>query len=424
MITSRSDWVAARRMKKEIIRSAPVFASLPDNIIEHLAETLLPREIPAGTLLLQEDREADRYFILVEGEVEILKAFGTPDERLLGVREAGSFIGEMSLFSEEGCHTASVRARTPLQLLEMRQADLDALLHRQPTFAYEMMRTLSRRLDESENLTIRDLRRKNRELIKAYKELEAAQAAIIEKEKLERELELAREIQLSMLPRALPQRSGFDFGTLIMPMSAVGGDFFDVFPLDDNTLAVAVGDVSDHGVPASLFMVMTVTLLRAESRRLGSPGEVLGSVNQHLLEMNETGMFVTVLYGILDCTAHELRIARAGHEVPMLLDENGKRIEVDHRPGQPLGLFSEPIFDEHCITLSPENILLMYSDGVTEAMDMAGRFFGQKRLQEVLQSGLNASAQGICDMVWDSLETFRGEAVQHDDIAMLAIRVD
>ncbi len=411
-------------MKNEIIRSAPIFASLPDNIIEHLAETLLPREIPAGTLLLQEDREADRYFILVEGEVEILKALGTPDERLLGVREAGSFIGEMSLFSEEGCHTASVRARTTLQLLEMSKSDLDALLHRQPTFAFEMMRTLSRRLDESENLTIRDLRRKNRELIKAYKELEAAQAAIIEKEKLERELELAREIQLSMLPRALPQRSGFDFGTHIMPMSAVGGDFFDIFPLEGDTLAVAVGDVSDHGVPAALFMVMTVTLLRAESRKLSSPSEVLGRVNRHLLEMNETGMFVTVLYGILDCTAHELRYARAGHEIPMLLDKHGERIDLDHRSGQPLGLFSKPIFDEHCVTLNPNNLLLMYSDGVTEAMDMDGRFFGQLRLMEVLQSGRRDSAQGICDLVWESLVTFRGEAIQHDDITLLAMKVD
>ncbi|MEA1976661.1 MAG: cyclic nucleotide-binding domain-containing protein, partial [Chloroflexota bacterium] len=185
-------------MDQDIIRSVSIFSSLPDEEVERLAQTLNLKEIPQGTLLVEEDTPGLRYYILIDGEVEVVKALGTADERLLGVRGPGSFIGEMSLFSEDGRHTASVRAKVPLQLLELNHADLDSLLHRQPRFAYEMMRTISRRLEESEHLTILDLRQKNVELQQAYDDLKAAQAEIIEKEKLEKELEVARDIQLSI----------------------------------------------------------------------------------------------------------------------------------------------------------------------------------------------------------------------------------
>jgi serine phosphatase RsbU (regulator of sigma subunit) len=411
-------------MKEQRIRDIPLFVDLPSSEIQYLAETLQARKVPEGTVLLQEDQSEGDLFILLDGEVEIIKALGTGDERLLAVREASTFLGEMSFFSEDGRHTASVRAKTPLQVMEMSRADFDALLNRHPPMAYGLVRTLSQRLDESEDLTIEDLRRKNRELLRAYKELEAAQEQIIEKEKLERELEVARDIQMSILPRELPQLPCFDFGSLIEPMAAVGGDFFDVIPLGDDKLGIVAGDVSDHGVPAALFMAMTVTLLRAASRRISEPIEVLRSVNQNLLEMNDTGMFVTILYGVMNCATREFEYARAGHTLPMLLDTKGEVVVLDHDSGQLLGLFPDPLIDVQRISLQPNNLLLVYTDGLAEAENSEGVMFGKERLHNTLRVGKKNSAQDICGAVWDSHTEFRGEIAQHDDVTLLVVKVE
>ena len=411
-------------MKEQLIHAIPIFAELPSSEIEQLAQNLRPRVVSEGTVLIKEDESGEDLFIILDGEVEIIKALGTGDERLLAIREASTFLGEMSFFSEDGRHTASVRAKTALQVLEMSRGDFDNLLNRHPPMAYGLVRTLSQRLDESEDLTIEDLRRKNRELLRAYKELEAAQEQIIEKERLERELEVARDIQMSILPRDLPDIPCFEFGSLIEPMAAVGGDFFDVIPLGDEKLGIVAGDVSDHGVPAALFMTMTVTLLRAASRRVRSPIEVLQSVNRNLLETNDTGMFVSVLFGVMDCATRQFEYARAGHTLPMLLDAQGNTVALDHDSGQLLGLFSDPLIDVQRISLEPNSTLLVYTDGVAEAMNDEGVMYGKERLQYTLKKSRGDSAQDMCAAVWASLDEFRGEIAQHDDVTLLVIKVE
>jgi len=411
-------------MKEELISRVPLFASLPRSEIRHLANTLRPLTFPDQALLIHEGMADDRFYILLDGQVEIIKALGSDAERLLGVRQAGSVIGEMSLFSRDGRHTASVRARTPLQLLEITRADFDALLHRQPSLAYEMVRTLSTRLDESENLTIRDLLEKNRQLRQAYDELQAAQAQIIEKEKLESELDVARRIQRSLLPRERPHLPGFDFGMLIEPMSSVGGDFFDFIPLGGDRLGIAVGDVSDHGVPAALFMALTYSLLRAEASRAPSPTEALRNVNRHLMSLNASGMFVTILYGILTGATREFRYVRAGHDRPLLLDARREAIDVRRGPGQLLGLFYEPVLDEQSIVLPPGGLLLMYTDGVTEAMDRDRNQFGTRSLQATLRAAGRTSAQDTCNVVRDAVSAHSESTAQHDDITLVAVQAE
>ena len=205
-----------------LIRKVPLFASLRGTETQFLAEILRGVEIPAGALLFREGEPGASFDILVDGQVEVIKALGTPDERLLAVRGPGDFFGEMSLLDPDGLRTASVRARTPVCLLEMARPDFDALLQHRPALAYEIMRVLSLRLRESDNATIADLREKNRELSQAYAELKAAQAQIIEKEKLEQELRMAHRIQQSILPGKLPRLAGYDFGALMMPARSVG----------------------------------------------------------------------------------------------------------------------------------------------------------------------------------------------------------
>src|SRR6185369_6950135 len=324
-------------MKEQVLKQVALFASLPAREIEYLAATLQSREFDAGVVFIHEDESAEHFFILLEGQTEIIKALGTPNERLLGVGEAGSFIGEMGLINPGSRRTASVRARTRVELLEMTRPEFDALLHREPSLAYKMVRVLSLRLEQAENRTIRDLQEKNLQLTQAYEQLKAAQVQLVEKEKMEREMEVARGIQQSMVPRKLPHLPGFDFGARMTPARAVGGDFFDFIPLSESTLGIVIGDVSGKGVPAALFMALTSNLLRAEARRASSVGDALRHVHQQLLEINDAGMFVSLLYGVLNGTTREFRYGRAGHELPLLYDARGELVALPYTDGQPLG---------------------------------------------------------------------------------------
>ncbi len=410
--------------KQYILGRVPLFASLPRTEIKNLATRLGSRRVPDGTLLFREGETGGSFYVLLDGEVEVIKALGTADERLLAVRHAGSFLGEMSLFSQDGTHTASVRSRTPLRMLEMSPTEFEGLIQRQPGFMYELLRTLSLRLEESENLTIRDLSEKNRQLTLAYEELKAAQDQIIEKEKLERELEVARDIQSSLLPRSLPRRPGFDFAARILPMSAVGGDFYDFIELDEDMLGIAVGDVMDHGVPAALLMALTVTVLRAEAQGTPSPRKTLRNVNRQLLERDQHGFFATVLYGILDTGSRRFKYVRAGHSLPILLNAQREVVPLEYGRGQPLGLHPDPQMDVHEVILSPGSLMLIYTDGVVEAMDAAGKLFGLDRLVLDLRKLGKTTSGETCDRILHSLNRFRQDAVQTDDITLLAVQVD
>jgi len=406
----------------ELICLVPAVASLPSEELEHLATSLRREQFPAGTLLLREGERGEQLYLLVDGEVDIIKALGTEGERLLGIRQPRSFIGEMSLFSRDGVHTASVRARTAISVVSMARSELEALLRRQPELAYEMMRTMSRRLEASENQTIRDLLEKNRELTRAYEELRAAQAQLVEKERLEAELQVARSIQRSFLPRAAPRLPGYDLGMLIEPVSTVGGDLCDFFPLKGDRLGIAIGDVSGHGVGSALFMALAFSLLRGEASHGGAPERVLRAVNRQLLGISDSGMFVTMLYGILDGPSRGFAYARAGHPPPLVTDARGEPVPPAVGTGQMLGLFDAMLLDTQVVTIPEGGRLLLYTDGATEANDAKGELFGQERLYETLSQAGNVSAQGLCQAAHDAVRSFCGAAAPEDDILFVGVR--
>ncbi len=160
----------------------PLFASLPESEIVRLLSIMKLVPVAEGTLIIQEGDPGDRFYLVIDGQLEVIKAFGTQDERFLGNLGPGEVFGEMSLFDPDGLRVASVRARTAANLYEMTHADFNALIHRWPTVAYEIARTLSQRLGGSHNNTIRDLQEKNQQLAQAYLDLQQAQSKIIEKE--------------------------------------------------------------------------------------------------------------------------------------------------------------------------------------------------------------------------------------------------
>jgi sigma-B regulation protein RsbU (phosphoserine phosphatase) len=412
------------RLNEELISRVPLFSSLPHREVEHLARVLRPIDCPAEAVLFHEGTYGSQFYILLQGELEIIKGLGTDGERLIAIRDEPSFIGEMSLFSKDGLRTASVRARTPCKLLRMTRAEFDSLLHRYPALAYEMVRLLSLRLGEAENTLVRDLREKNIQLQQAYDDLKASQIQLVEKEKMEAELSVARRIQRNILPYHPPHLAGFDIGMLIEPASSVAGDFFDFIQLPDDQIALIIGDVSDHGVPAAIFMALTFSLLRGELARTSSPGEALNNVNCHLLDMNEADMFVTLLCGILDVSRGEFRFARAGHLPPLVLDGQGRQVEVPRAIGTTLGLFEDVTLDQQSVPLLPGSVLVLHTDGVTEAANPQGELFGVPRLLDVLRSQKGRSAQQICQAVLEAVGAHSGTTTPQDDITLVVVQVE
>lgn len=409
-------------MFKSIISRVPLFSTLPSAELDALASSLSQKVYPAQTVLFREGECGDKFYIVLDGQIAILKAMDSKNERLLGLREVGDFIGEMSLLNQEGRRTASACVYTDARLLEMTRADFDALLTRVPTIAYEMLHVLSARLDEAHNNAIAELMERNRELAEAYVELQAAQEQIIEKEILDRELVQAKEIQESMLPKTLPTLDNFEIGARMIPARMIGGDFFDVFSLDSDSLGIAVGDVSGKGIPAALFMALSIRLLKAEAGSGLSPENTILRVNQHLLEMNTRGMFVTLLYGVLHQKTREFVYVRAGHEYPLMWDQNHSLIPIDHNRGNPLGLFHSPLLDIQKINLPRGSNLLLYSDGVTEAYNEEEKLFGMECIESIVPDLLENSAQTICDQLLTRLNIYQGDLPQSDDITLLALK--
>jgi len=410
-------------MVATILDNTPLFASLPRAEVERLAVSLRRREMWPGEVLLREGEHGDHFYLIVSGELEVWKSFGTPDEHLIGVNGCGEFIGEMSLLNPDGRRSATARASSHATVLEMQRADLDELLRRYPQVAYDLARVLSQRLQQTDNSLIAELHERNALLSTALKQLQDAQAQLIEQEKLRHELQVAQQIQRSMLPDVLPALPGFDFGAHMEPAEAVGGDFYDFIALDDDAIGIAIGDVSGKGIPAALFMALTCSLLRAEASRRAKPVETLRYVNRHLLQMSSGRLFVTVIYGVLTRSTGEFVYARAGHDPLLVVDAAGHVALAEPAIGQPLGLLPEPELCERTITLQPGSTMLLYTDGATEAMDIDAQLFGVERLAQELSTTQTASAQATCSRLLEALVAYRGEAAQADDITLVGVHV-
>jgi sigma-B regulation protein RsbU (phosphoserine phosphatase) len=205
-------------------------------------------------------------------------------------------------------------------------------------------------------------------------------------------------------------------------MQAVGGDFYDFIPLDDDHLGIAIGDVSDHGVPAAIFMALTVTLLRAEARRSLAPDEVVSRVNQQLLEINDTGMFVTLLYGVLDVRQGNFKYVRAGHEKPIFVTATGDLQDFPKGVGQLVGILDPVQLETQQVRLAQGDTMVLFTDGVTEANDSEGNFFGGDRLREAIQGLAGGAAQAICQDLYDRVAGYRGTLPAQDDTTILVVQ--
>ena len=307
-------------MDESVFQKIPLFANVPPDEIIKMVRGLPVRSYDAGEYLFRDGDPGEHLYVVMDGALEIVLAADSPDELLLRVCGPGEYVGEMGLILQDGKRTASVRAKEKSHTWVLSRAKFTQILQQWPVIAYSMVNILSQRLDATNTATFHDLTEKNHQLQKAYDDLKAAQELLIEKERLERELQVAAEIQLSILPDVLPVVEKFDFGARILPARQVGGDFYDVFKADKPRLGVVIGDVADKGVPSALFMARTHALIMAEADTRGmAPGEVMQLVNYHITRLEKSIQFVTALYGLLNVETGEFSYARAGHEPPLVL---------------------------------------------------------------------------------------------------------
>jgi len=407
-------------MTVNLLSRIPFFTNLPPEELDRVMAGLEVVNLKPGELLFREGDTGDRMYVIVGGELEILKGPNADEEMILNTIHAGEYIGEMSLITGAP-RTASVRSRGDVILLSMSRVQLMDLLQRHPHLANDMVGVLSQRLDNTNVSTFRDLTEKNRQLQQAFDELKAAQELLIEKERLERELKVAAEIQMSILPDILPLVDGFDFGGRILPARQVGGDFYDVFVLDNHKIGLVIGDVADKGVPSAIFMARAHALIIAEADSDISPGDVLRRVNRHITRLEKSTQFVTALYGVLDIDTGEFNYARAGHEPPLLLTSDGAVNRLPHKPGMALGLWEEIALDEYSVNLPKDSLLVMYTDGMTDCRDPEGEPFGLQRIKDTASGLRKISAQAGCDQLFDTLMLYQSGAKQDDDVTLLAI---
>ena len=251
-----------------------------------------------------------------------------------------------------------------------------------------------------------------------------AHDAALERAQVQRDLDLAREMQQGLLPKEFPSRElapGVEIFARLDPAKEVSGDLYDFFPIEAGKMCFVVGDVSGKGVAAGLFMAVTRTLIRATALPGRKPLEILQKVNAQLCAENPANLFVTMILGIVDTATGRMEYGQGGHNPPILIPVQGEPI-YEPSGGMPLGVFEEAKFGQRQLDLKTGETLLVYTDGVTEAMNPRRELFGETRLKEAVRGQAGLSAESLTQRVVGAVTRYASGAEPSDDITLLAIK--
>ena len=246
----------------------------------------------------------------------------------------------------------------------------------------------------------------------------------LQQKRLAEQLQMARQIQLSLLPEDAPEVPGWDFAASYRSAQIVGGDFYDYFYLPGSPLrmGVVIADVADKGVPAALFMALSRTVIRTSALGGRRPGAVLTRANSMILGDSQSDMFLTACYVTIDLTTGRCVIANGGHNRPLLWDAATEKCTELPSQGMVLGTFEEVVLKELETSLGLGDVLLLYSDGVTDATDPSENSYGEQRLREALLAHIGESASDLIQSILRSVDEFTGGAAQYDDMTLVAVR--
>ncbi len=257
-----------------------------------------------------------------------------------------------------------------------------------------------------------------------YNAIIFSQAA--EKKRLDHDLQIAHEIQRILLPASAPELDGYQISGINIPAQLVSGDYYDYIHIDDEHIGVAIADVSGKGVPASLIMAMCRSVLRSQAHAQLSPATALRQVNEQLFPDIKEDMFISMAYAVLDKATSTITLCRAGHDAPLLYKARDGTVSKINPPGMALGIDSGGVFNrvtaDFSLSLERDDCLVLYTDGVTEALDSQGEEFGMANVIKSIQASASEGAAGILTRLTDDLRAFVGTYPQHDDITLIVIR--
>jgi sigma-B regulation protein RsbU (phosphoserine phosphatase) len=380
-----------------------LFEGVPFDGLRPILARCAIQELEIGHVLLAPGQVNRTLFLVLEGQLKAhIDHIDSEEGFLIG---SGECTGEISVIDSKPA-TAFVVAETASRVLAVAEEDLWGGLLQHPRIARNFMRLFAERFRARTWVMQRALEQQLR-----YKHMQ-------------KELAIAQEIQLGMLPHDLDLDLGpeIDLAAEIMPASLVGGDFYDVIPITPDEYGIAIGDVSGKGVPAALFMVRTLTLLRTELLKSQPVEDALRNVNLRLCEENAASMFATLIVAIVNKSTGQLRYVNAGHD-PILFGQSGR----GYRPLPPpsgilIGLEETATYVVESLTLSKQDVLVLYTDGVTEAMDHEHRLFALDRLTACLDAQSASSAQGLADAVTLAVKAFSDGAAPSDDLTLVVLR--
>lgn len=261
---------------------------------------------------------------------------------------------------------------------------------------------------------------------KMTSDLKAAQDSLVKKQRLERELEVAREIQLSLIPKDIAKVEGYEIAAYYNPAREVGGDYYDVIPFGGDKTGFVVGDVSGKGVPAAFIMTMARSIIHSEASPEFSSVDILKKLNATIYPDMRDGMFVTVFYGVLDHAKNEIDLASAGHNDTLVYRVKTGQVEKYNPKGFPIGMDSGQRFDKvvksEKVKINKGDSVVMFTDGITEAMNGKNEEFGQEKMEDIIASSADLSAREAVDRIIKAVEKFAAGAEQSDDIAVIILK--
>ncbi len=403
-LVERDRRINAERRQNGFISCQSFFSDVAYGALEPLMELCEQWDLQPGSTLLEPGQENHHLFLLLQGalSVHIDKADAEGGFLIL----PGECVGEISIIDGQ-LTTAYVLARDPSRILAIPEQVLWNDFFKNPTIARNFMELVSRRF-----------RARNQVMQEALEQK-------LRLEHLQRELSIAHDIQANMLPRDDPlwsRHPQLDIQASMTPASEVGGDFYDSFPLDDQRVCLAIGDVSGKGIPAALFMVRTMTLLREAMLRSDDLTAAVGDVNDKLCRDNDRCMFTTLFVGVVDIDNGRFRFVNAGHNRPLFGDGQGHFEFLDAPPGVLVGINERARYQMGERRLAPGETVVMYTDGVTEAADRNGDLYSDQRFRELLNATDVSSAPQAVDVIQRDVRDFVQGAPPSDDLTLLVLR--
>ncbi|MDP8228856.1 MAG: SpoIIE family protein phosphatase [Candidatus Electryoneaceae bacterium] len=380
-----------------------------DSELIQLTDLLIVKDCRAGETIIEEGSKNDTFYFLYRGEADVLKYDQKSKKNyLISETKEGVLFGEMSIIGDEPA-SATVTAKTDCVFLLLSQDKVAT----HPVY--------SKLVINSARGVITRLRVLNAKHVKTLGE--QIQERLI-KERIETELRAARDVQMALLPDRCPDIEGYQIVSHCKPARDVGGDFFDFAPVDSGKTALILGDVSGKGMPAALLMAECRSVIRAQIYCGNDPrtDHILTRTNVMIFEDSEDYMFVTCFMGILDIASGRIQYCNAAHNPPYVYRRDSEIIDMLDPTGTVLGFSDKMTFDRAKTRLDPGDVMVIYSDGVTEAKNPDNELYGDDRLKRLLSQNSSASAQEIQDVILTDVEQFVAGAEQSDDITMMVIK--